>query len=601
MSDIDEIKSRLDIVDVVSGYVSLQKSGRSFKARCPFHAEKTPSFIVNPERQAWRCFGACATGGDAFSFVMRAERLDFGETLRLLAQKAGVSLAQRRDGGRLESLYRVNQEAARFYQDILASSQGRRGMDYLEERGVDSKAMAAFGLGLSPAGSDGLKSQLSSLGFDLDHATEAGLLRRMENGSVRDFFWGRLMFPIHDRQGRTIGFGARSLDGSDPKYLNTPSTPVFDKRATLYGLHMAAGPIKDEGAAVVVEGYMDTIAAHQHGYNNVVASMGTALTELQVSQLKSMARRFVQALDPDAAGQEATRRSLESSWSIFERQRVDAARRSVGPLYQREPLSLSIASLPAGRDPDDVIRQDPGEWERLIKDAVPYMDFALPAFASKYDLSSDLGKAQAAEALLPLVTATENAIEQERYFRRLAEVLGVSTEALEASIGKPRAGGQARARYRDRPGPTPAPTMSPLAGDSKDFLEDYILALLLRRPELREHAESLAPERFHRAENREVFTSWQSCSTIDELTESLDDTLHEHVGYLAGIDLVPSDGRAAKTALDQSLRRLEQRYLQEHQELLLVSGEDTLPPSIELEQEIVRVNTRLKELFSQKS
>ena len=203
MSVVDEVRSRLDIVDVVSGYVPLKKAGRSYKARCPFHTEKTPSFVVNPERQTWHCFGACSTGGDAFTFVMRKEGVEFGDALRQLADRTGVDLRPVRQGTaeRYEALYRVNHEAASFYERALASPEGSRASAYLAERGVDEGARTSFRLGFSPPGRNRLKTHLHSLGFDLEHAVEAGLLRRADDGGVRDFFWGRLMFPIQDRRG----------------------------------------------------------------------------------------------------------------------------------------------------------------------------------------------------------------------------------------------------------------------------------------------------------------------------------------------------------------------------------------------------------------
>ena len=604
MSTVDEIKSRLDIVDVVSGYVALKKAGRNYKALCPFHTEKTASFTVTPERQSWRCFGACATGGDAFSFVMRMEKLDFGDTLRLLADKTGVALRPQADVDENEALYRINQEVAKFYQEALASPEGRSGMEYLEKRGVDAKAISAFQLGLCPAGRDMLKEHLTSLGFEQEHAVKAGVLRRNEDGSVRDFFWGRLMFPIHNRRGRVAGFGGRSMDGSDPKYINTAATPIFDKRGTLYGLHMAAESIRERDTAVVVEGYMDTIAAHQHGYTNVVASMGTALTEQQADRLKSTATNFILALDPDAAGQEATLRSLESSWRVFERQRVGGGRqRSVGHLYQREPLNLKIAPLPQGRDPDELIRQDPKEWERLTEEAVPFVDFLIPALASRYDLSTPQGKAEAAEALGPLITSTGNAIEQEEHFRRLAEALDVSREALEASIGGPRpaSGGYSRGGRQPRRDPTQSASALPLSRDRQDFLEEYTLALMLDQPDLKERATTLEPEHFRKTENRELFTRWLTCSTIDELRELVDEALGEHLEYLVQIDLTPNDKRSADAALGEVLRRMEQRHLREVQESLLASGDASQPPARDVEESIVSLNTRLKELFSENS
>ena len=601
MSLADDIKSRLDIVDVVSGHVALQKAGRNYKAPCPFHTDKTPSFVVSPERQSWRCFGACATGGDVISFVMRAERLDFADAARQLADKAGITIAERREGARGESSYRLNKLAASFYRDVLRSSEGQDGMAYLSERGLDTKVIEAFELGLSPKGGDKLKQYFQTHDVSLDQAVEAGLLRRGEDGSIRDFFWGRLMFPIHDRQGRVTGFGGRALDGSMPKYLNTASTPIFDKSKTLYGLHMSAESIRELGTAVVVEGYMDAIAAHQHGFSNVVASMGTSLTVHQVSRIKSLATTFVLALDPDAAGQEATLRSLESSWGVFQRQMVSSGQRSIGPLYQSEQPRLKIAALPTGVDPDKVIRRDSGEWERLVRDAIPYKDYTIHAVASKYDLSTPNGKAQAAEALAPLITGAADPIEQEHYFRKMAGVLGVSASALEASIGKSRPVGPRVGPRRSRAEGEHKATVSALAEQGEDFLEDYILAVLIKRPELKEKADGLAPEQFHKTEDREVFTHWLGCSTMDELWAGLDQALHDHLQTLLEIDLVPAGRAEAEEALAQCVRRLEERHLQELQEGMLLSVDPNVPPPADMEEAIVEVNSRLKELFTQRT
>ena len=598
MSVVDEVRSRLDIVDVVSGYVPLKKAGRSYKATCPFHTEKTPSFVVSPERQTWHCFGACSTGGDAFSFVMRKEDVEFGEALRLLADRTGVDLRPARQGRaeQYEALYRVNHEAASFYQRALASPEGSSASAYLAERGVDEAARTSFKLGFSPSVRNRLKTHLHSLGFDLEHAVEAGLLRRGDDGGVRDFFWGRLMFPIQDRRGRVIGFGGRSLDGSEPKYINTAASPIFDKRANLYGLHLAIQPIRESNTAVVVEGYMDVIAAHQAGFANVVASMGTALTERQVGMLRAAAGRFVLALDPDVAGQEATLRSLEASWKVLERHQVGSGFRAVGAMFQARKLELAIAALPTGQDPDTLIRRDPGEWKRTVAEAKPYVEFMIRAIAARYDLNQPRGRAEAAEVLAPVITAVGSAIEQEHYFQLTADALGVSRQALEASIGGPSAtrrpsrGGRARAE--------PAPTgSSPVASEGRDYLEEFILSLLLRRPDLKDATADVASDRFHEIQNRELFTSLQSCTTIDELRDSVDASLHDRLDYLSGVNQGPGDRQSDANALDQSVSRLEQRHLRGLQESMLASGDAAEPPPKSLEEPIVSVNTRLRDLF----
>ena len=379
MTVVDEVKARLDIVDVVSSYVALQKAGRNFKAPCPFHNERTPSFIVSPERQSWHCFGSCSTGGDAISFVMRREGLEFGEALRTLAAKAGVTLSSTAVQTKSATTHEVNEAATIFYQKLLYSPPGEAAREYLKSRKVDKETARKFRLGLSPDGGESasLKTHLLAEGFTAEHMVEAGLVRRSGGDSSRDFFWGRLMFPIADRRGRVAGFGARSLDGSEPKYINTPGTELFDKRSIAYGLNLAFESIRARGQAVVVEGYMDVIAAHQHGHANVVASMGTALTDTQMSQLRTLAGSIVLALDADAAGQEATVRKLEEMLVTAAERESTAYSRRVGPIMRRDQTEIKIALLPEGADPDDLIRNDPDAWNATIEEALPGAEFMI--------------------------------------------------------------------------------------------------------------------------------------------------------------------------------------------------------------------------------
>ena len=341
---------------------------------------------------------------------------------------------------------------------------------------------------------------------------------------------------------------------------------------------------------------MDVIAAHQAGFANVVASMGTALTERQVGLLRAAAGKFVLALDPDVAGQEATLRSLEASWKVLERHQVGPGLRAAGPVFQARKLELAIAALPSGQDPDTLIRRDPEEWRRTVEEAKPYVDFMIRAIAARYDLNQPRGRAEAAQALTPVITAVGSAIEQEHYFQVTADALGVSRQALEASIGGPSTARRPSRGARGRPEPT-SPAASPVAREGRDYLEEFILSLLLRRPDLKDATADLASDRFHGTENRELFTSIQGCSTIDELRGSVDVSLHDRLDYISGIGHGPGDRQSDAKALDNMIERLEERHLRELQESMLVSGDAAEPPPKTLEEPIVNVNTRLRDLF----
>ncbi|MGI5835145.1 MAG: DNA primase, partial [Chloroflexota bacterium] len=286
----EEIKARLDIADIVSERVLLKKAGKSLKGLCPFHVEKTPSFVVFPETGSWHCFG-CGEGGDIFTFVMRSQNVDFAEALAILAARAGVELrsserGQQPDGG-VEKLYAANEAAAAHFRSMLASPAGARAREYLRRRQISAESIADFEIGFAPDSGAGLAHHLLQLGFSREEILQAGLAGENESGALYDRFRSRVIFPIRDNAGRLVGFGGRSLSNdAQPKYLNTPQTALFDKGGCLYAVDKAKKEIRQTGRAVIVEGYMDALMAHQHGYRNVVASLGTAVTGRQLSQLK---------------------------------------------------------------------------------------------------------------------------------------------------------------------------------------------------------------------------------------------------------------------------------------------------------------------------
>jgi len=598
MSTIDEIKQRLDIVDIAGGYLRLEKAGRNFKALCPFHEEKTPSFFVFPERQSWRCFG-CGSGGDLVSFVMKKEGIDFSEALKMLAERAGVSLARRKEAAEdkaADRLYRINEAAAQYYHDLLLKEPiAEPARDYVKGRGLDQKAVADFQLGFSPG--EGLKKHLTELGYAEKELLALGLLGEKE-GRTYDYFRHRLMFPIRDIKGRVVGFGARALDDSLPKYLNSPQTEIFDKSSVLYGIDRAKSAIRERKLAVIVEGYTDVITAHQHGAASVVASMGTALTEKQIKILRGLTRSLAFALDPDVAGDAATLRGIEIARRSLDREGLEIP--TLLGTTSKLRAEISIIPLPQGKDPDAVIREDPQEWQRLVDQALPLVDHLIAVVASKVDLTRPEGKSLASEQLLPLIAELEDDVEREFYLGKLAGLLGVNERTLVAMSARLHRTRRERVKGGESEPIAPAP--------SGDPLEEYCLALLLQHPELRNKSQNLLPEHFERSENREIFTAWRDASNADELSQVIIIDLQGHLKALSEKALPPADDVVWETALADCIRRLEERRLRLQEEFITsedvpkVSTGDLDSESLAIaQQRIVEVDTDMVETMKEKT
>ena len=608
MSTVDDIRARLDIVDVVSGYVpDLKRTGKNYHARCPFHQERTPSFVVFPDTQNWRCFGGCATGGDMFSFVMRTENTDFTGAMRLLAAQAGVRIEERRQRNDDDPLYALNDAAQQFFKQSFIAERGAQARAYAEGRHIGEDAAARFGIGYAPSTGGELLRSLGALGFNDDLLLRSGLVLRGDDGTPsRDMFRGRLMFPLRDVDGRIAGFAGRSLDGSDPKYINTPQTSVFDKGRMLYALDRAREAIGVEGEAVVVEGYMDVIAAHEHGYRNVVASMGTALTETQVALLKARAQRIVLALDADAAGQEAMLQSLRTTWELVGS--VAAGRRRTEVLNRPDDISsLRIALITEGKDPDELIRNDPAQWQRLLADAVPAVEFLIHAEASRLDMGSAQGKSALVERLLPVVFAVPNWADQERYFSTLAEIVGVPVATLEAAVGRMHGPLYSRQRAR-RPAPEAGnrELESVFTVAEHDPLEERVLALLAQDSEFLAQVDEVDPDTFVRPENRAVLFALRDAGTMEGAIAQLDGQLADRLVRHSLEALPPADRKQRTEEWTGCLRRLEERRLRnlKAQEAAAFSSDAVgdAPADPEYVQAVQRqaleVNERLRDLFT---
>ncbi|MBI4491411.1 MAG: DNA primase [Chloroflexi bacterium] len=476
---VEEIKARLDLVELVSPSVPLRRSGRSLKGLCPFHTEKTPSFYVFPESGTWHCFG-CGEGGDAFSFLMKRDNLEFGEALRELAARAGVALAPPGQATAAreehERLYQALEASALYYQALLAQPVGQPGREYLARRQVSAEAQQQFGLGYAPDSSMALQHYLAQKGFSIDDQVAAGVVGRGQRGDTYDLLRGRVVFPIRDGQGRPIALAGRALaDGVQPKYLNTPQTPLFDKSGCLYTLDVARPAIRQAGQAVIVEGYLDAIAAHQHGYHNVVATLGTAITEQHLALLKRGAPEILLALDPDAAGQAAALRALEVANRALGEDVVAVPTAQGRVRYQHHPAArnrLKVVVLPPGLDPDDLLHQDAARWSVLVAAALPVVDFVLSRLPARHDFASAEGKTAAAEEALAAIDLLPDPVERAHFLQKLSALLRVDETILAE---------KARRRTPRRQSDAPAARMP-----RSDTLEEYVLALIAAsgRPEV---------------------------------------------------------------------------------------------------------------------
>jgi DNA primase len=533
---VSDVRERTDIVDLVSQYVQLKKTGRSYKGLCPFHQEKTPSFIVFPDSGNFHCFG-CGKGGDAFTFYQSVEHVDFKEALTELARRAGVQLtsiptvAPEVDAHR-QRLIELNELAATFYANILANSDsGAPGRALAEQRGLSAEAIARFQLGFAPDGWDNLHRYFSARGIDPAVAAEAGLLATRDSGGYYDKFRNRFMFPIRNRDGRVVGFGGRALGDAQPKYLNSPQSPIFDKSSLVYALDLAKDEIRRRDQVVIVEGYMDVIAAHQYGHGNVVAAMGTALTDAQVDQVKRVSKRIVLALDADAAGQLATLRSLESMQSALDHEEVPVPD-ALGIIRFERKLNadISIVQLPEGKDPDELIRKSPETWPEVVATARPFLDFYIDTVTANIAAGDGRGKSEAVGRVAPVLRQIADRIVQSHYIGLLARRLEldervVTSEVRRASLQRGPAAPVAPARAAKPAGPSQ---------------EDHLLALLLRHRSLCREILPLVPDDdLMDGRNRALLLTLRDESIPDDLDPiqiiaGLDDALADHAERLLG-------------------------------------------------------------------
>ncbi len=472
MNPSDEIKSKLDIVDVLREYIDLKPAGMNFRTRCPFHNEKTPSFIVSPEKQIWRCFG-CGKGGDVLSFVMEMEGLSFVEALRHLAPKAGVILkkASNESASKRNRLLDLLDLSCRYYEKVLEkSNEAAPAREYLAKRGLTQKTIEEWRIGYSPDSWDALLNFLKGRGYGDEEIFQAGLSVRKEKGSgYYDRFRARIMFPIMDPSGNVAAFSARISPEKEAtektgKYINSPQTLIYDKSKIIYGLHAAKSEIKKNDLAIVVEGQMDVITSHQAGFKNTVASSGTALTAEQVNLVKRFTKNIALAFDSDSAGELALQRGVRETL--------------LGE------LNAKFIEIPEGKDPDECIKSDPELWRRAVENAKPVIEYFIDKQSAELDMSKAENRRKAAEYVLPFIALLSNAIEKDFWIKKLGQAIDAKEWDLKEQLGK------IKVRSFDSPSREPQKpadgTLAPLSKEEKQA--ELFLAILLQFPQNLEYA-----------------------------------------------------------------------------------------------------------------
>jgi DNA primase len=563
-----EIKSKLPVIDVVGETVVLKRAGSAYKGLCPFHAEKTPSFIVTPDRESWRCFG-CGEGGDIFTFLMRRDGIDFREALSRLAEKAGVELsAQTAKEDRHRRRLREALEAAiAWYREVLLqASQAVRARAYLEERGLTAETLERFGIGYAPTTWDALTRRLIGRGFTNEELLAAGLASPSSRGGVIDKFRGRIIIPIRDASGRAVGLGGRIMPGAEgPKYLNSPAGPLFDKSRTLYGLDLAKAAIRREKLTVIVEGYTDVMAAHQAGFANVVASLGTALTAGQVELATRYAAEVALAYDVDLAGETATQRGL---------------------LEELVPLAdkIRVIRIPSGKDPDELVRSDPEGWRRAVAARTELMEYWIQQTVATVDIQSVGGRRELTAVILPIIKRFTSPVEQSLYLQRLGRLVNVEEKVLREALAREPV------RRAPRLAPMPVgPGMAPPLATGLAPLEREAVSLLLRYPALTADLPADEPLPFRDAATSALVEAWRervaggaaTAADLEALIGSLDPATaglaRDLLAHLAANgDGAPLDASEARAQLRTCLLRLRAARIEEairDGQLLLVEAQ----------------------------
>ncbi len=595
-SSTEEIKSRLDIVEFIQGYVRLQKAGVNFRANCPLHSEKTPSFYVTPSRQMWHCFG-CGKGGDIFQFVMEMEGHDFPEALKLLADRTGVEI--KREDPRIRSernrLYDINSEAAIIFEKSLTAAQAAR--NYLSRRGLAKETITQFRVGFAPDSWNFLVNALIKKGFRNEEIERAGLaIKQQERGTYYDRFRSRIMFPIADASGRIIGFGgrifevplmtgasdapsfAKTTERAEAKYMNTPQTMIYDKSAVLYGFDHAKKEIHAKNCVVLVEGYMDCVMSHQAGIANTVAVSGTALTSRQLQMLRRICDKIISSFDTDAAGESATRRSLAlASEFDFERR---------------------VAHIHTGKDPADAVSENPQLWREAVEQAKPVMDFYVEKAFREHDPSTVDGKKAITAMVFPFLQDIFDAIERDHWIKKIARQLDVGEESIASELARRRENAPESGMAHARDYGNTEPEIQLRVQNRRNRLEEKFLTLLAMMPEeTRSRAVADHYIDFLSAEHQNIF----ALITVPRNNDTAGEKLSEQEMFQFKSEVLTADVRNSEQEFLICKRELEKECIKEkmqerQQEIAQQERAGNTEAVADLLKEIINLHKVLKQL-----
>lgn len=465
MDDIELIKQKINIVDLIQEYIPLKKAGVNYKANCPFHNEKTPSFMVSAERGIWKCFG-CQKSGDIFQFLMEKESIDFKEALDILAKKAGVTLSNKpKTSDTKDRLFQVNLKAQQFFHHLLIKhSIGENALIYLQKRGINKESIEEFGLGYAPQNWEALTKFLKKRQFTETEMINSGLCIPSKRGCY-DRFRGRITFPLTDTRGNIVGFAGRVLDKSEPKYLNTPQTSIFDKSKNLFGLNLSKDAIREKKEAILVEGELDVIMSYQTNIKNVVASKGTALTESQLELLKKYTNTIILCFDQDTAGDAASQRGIE--------------------LAEKHNFNLKVIKMEGGKDPAEICLKNPKHWSEIVTESISIYDFFLDSVSHRYNSKDSFGKKAILSEILPIWTKIADSMIKEHYIQKLAALLQVKEEIIRSEMKKYQSSTLNAIKSIKELDQSKLDDSSDqiFIKNRRELLEEYLIALILHIPE----------------------------------------------------------------------------------------------------------------------